>query len=488
MDDGSNEEQQGIGEKNAEEPAGYNKMELRMADMDVRKLIFQNSVPAIVGIMMFSLYNVSNRFWVSRIPEVGSEALAGVSYVLPVMLIKFGFAMLVGIGSASNISIYLGMRDRGRAEQVLGNVLSISAIVSGIFTVFGLIFRQQVLDMLGVPAEVRPFAEIVYTFHVVSIFFAMLFYGMNHPIRAAGNQARFAKAQIFMAGLNMTLDPILIIWLGMGVRGAGFALLISLAVSGAYIISYYFTDKSTLKLRLRNLTPRKAVVSAIVALGFSSFLMQLLGSGVHVFMNSLLTYFGEIEFGPGNGYLAVAAMAIVHVVFQLAATPVVGINQGTQPVVGFNFGAGNFQRVKSAYSWNIIYGMGICAISGAIVLISPHTIVSAFTEDPYIQQMATLGLRVFMSITFVVGFSLPTINFFTAIGRPILGIFLSLMRQLILLVPAFIILTNIFGFTGFWFAMPLAEILAGLMGFALITREFKFLKLRMRDRNVPAEA
>ncbi|MCL2852247.1 MAG: MATE family efflux transporter [Defluviitaleaceae bacterium] len=481
------------GKRNESEPAppgsgSYNKMEQRMAAMDIRRLIFENSIPTIFGIMMFSLYNTSNRFWVSRIPEIGPQALAAVSYILPIMLLKFGFAMLVGIGSAANISISLGKRDRARAEQVLGNVLSISAIVSGTFTLLGLIFRNQVLDILGVPADVRQFAEIYYTFHIVSIFLVMMYYGLNHPIRAAGNQVRFAKAQILMAGLNIVLDPILIIWLGLGVAGAGAAMMISMTTAGLYIVSYYFTDKSTLKLRLFNLVPRKAVVFAIVALGFSSFLIQLLGSAVHVFMNSVLTRFGEIEFGEGNGHLAVAAMAIVHVIFQLAVTPVVGINQGTQPVVGFNYGAKNYQRVKSAYSWSIIYGIGICTIGGAIVLISPYTIVAAFTEDPYIRQTAVFGLRAFMGISFIVGFNMPTFNFFTAIGRPKLGIWLTLLRQLIILVPAYLILTGLFGFTGFWFAMPVAEVLSGLIGVVLITREFKELKIRLRNSDATSEA
>ncbi|MCL2674333.1 MAG: MATE family efflux transporter [Defluviitaleaceae bacterium] len=466
----------------------YNVHEKRMETMPVRKLIFENSIPLIVGIMMFSIYNTSNRFWVSRIPDVGPQALAAVSYVLPIMLLKFGFAMLVGFGSAANISISLGQRDRDRAEQVLGNVMSMSAIIGAAVIVLGLVFRQQMLNLLGVPADVRPLAEIYYTFHILSYFVAMIYYGMNHPIRAAGNQMRFAKAQVLLATLNIILDPVFIIGFGMGIAGAGVAMITSLTIAGCYIMKYYLFEDSTLKLRLKNIIPRRSVVYAISALGISSLLMQIVGSGVHIFMNSLLTRFGEIQFGYGNGSMAVAAMAIVHVVFNLAITPVIGIMQGVQPVVGFNYGAKNYSRVKAAYSWGIIYGMGVCALGGAIVLISPQTIVSIFTDNPYIEQMAVFGIRPFMAVAFVVGFNILTTNFFLAISRPKISIALNMTRQLMLLIPAYFILTSMFGFAGFWFALPFAEATAGLIGAVLVIREFRALKIKLRKIDEPASA
>jgi len=480
-----------VEEANDQEESGtgsYNAHEKRMETMPVRKLIFENSIPLIVGIMMFSLYNTSNRFWVSRIPEVGPQALAAVSYVLPIMLLKFGFAMLVGFGSAANISISLGQRDRNRAEQVLGNVLSMSAIVAGAVTIFGLMFRQQVLTLLGVPADVRYLAETYYTFHILSFFVAMIYYGMNHPIRAAGNQMRFAKAQVILATLNIILDPIFIIGFDMGIAGAGVAMITSLTISACYIMKYYLFEDSTLKLRLKNIIPRRGVVYAISALGISSLLMQIVGSGVHIFMNSLLTRFGEVEFGYGNGSMAVAAMAIVHVVFNLAITPVIGIMQGVQPVVGFNYGAKNYQRVKAAFSWGIIYGMGICAIGGAIVLISPQTIVSIFTDNQYIAELAVFGIRPFMAVTFVVGFNILATNFFLAISRPKISITLNMTRQLVLLIPAYFVLTRMFGFTGFWFALPFAEATAGLVGAFLVIREFKALKIKLRNPEEPVSS
>lgn len=457
-----------------------NKHEQRMATMDVKKLVLTNSIPTIIGMSTLALYNVVDRFWVSQIPYYGNEALAAVAFNGPVMFVKMGFAMLVGLGSAANISIRLGSRDREGAERILGNCFTLAIIISVCITALGLIFREPILDMLGVTPGSRVMASEYYTISVWNTIVTILFIGMNHPIRASGNQMRFAQTQLLAAGLNMVLDPIFILTLGMGVAGAAYATTISMFVASIWVIRYYFTKHSNIRLRIRNLSLSRPIVVAILTLGFSPFLMNVMGSVVQVIVNTLLAYHGELEFGPGNGYRAVSAMAIVMATFQLALTPVIGINQGTQPVVGFNIGAGNFGRVRSAYFWSVVYAVSACLIAGLLVNINPVPMVAAFTDEQSIMELSIFGLRVSMTMSFIIGVGIPTINFFTYIGRPKISIILSLMRQFFLLVPAYFTLTHFFGLRGLWFAVPIAEVLAAAVSVMFVSREFKILRTRLQ--------
>ena len=447
--------------------------------MDVKKLVLMNSIPTVIGMSTIALYNVADRFWVSMIPYYGNEALAAVAFNAPIQFIKFAFAMLVGLGAASNISIRLGARDRDGAEHLLGNCLTLAIIVSVVITILGLVFREQVLNLMGVTPEARDLASTYYTISVWNTIVTILFMGMNHPIRASGNQLRFAQTQVIASVSNILLGPVLILWMGMGVAGAAWSTSIAMTIASIWVMKYYTIKNPNIRIRLKYLPLNRTVVLAILGLGFSPFLMNAMGSAVQMLMNTLLAHHGELEFGPGNGYRAVSAMAIVGATFQMAASPIIGINQGTQPVVGFNIGARNFGRVKTAYIWSIIYAVSVCLIGALIISINPLPLVTAFTDEQSIIDLAVFGLRVFMVLGFVMGVGMPTINFFTYIGRPKISIFLSLMRQLIILVPAYYIMMHFFGLTGFWFAMPISETLAAILAVIFVIREFRILKIRL---------
>ncbi len=451
--------------------------EQRMATEDLKKLVLMYSIPTIISMFINALYNVVDRFWVGKIPGAGKEALAGVGLTMPIMTIGLGGAMLIGIGAAANISINLGKREHEKAERVLGNTLTLSIIVGALFSIFGLLFKSQLIWGIGASDVTYPFANDYLTIILIGCIFQILSFALNHPIRAAGNPKRFATTQLIGAILNIILDPIFILVLDMGVKGAAYATILSMMVSTIFVFQYYFSDKTLLKIHKRNLSLNKETVTAIMAIGFSPFLMQVAASVVGFVINRQLKFYGDLELG--NGDVAISAMTVINGLLALVIMPVFGINQGAQPIIGFNYGAGNYQRVKEAYKWSTIYSVIISFISFVFVEIFARSIVKSFNDSPDLVNLGTFGMRIMLSTCVFIGFQAPSVNFFTAIGKAKLSAFLSLLRQVIVLIPSYLIFPLFFGLNGLWFAQPFSDIVASVLTAVYIIKIFRDLKVNM---------
>ena len=454
----------------------YTPTQVKMATNKLSSLVIRYSLPTMAGMLINALYNVVDRFWIGKLP--GTAALTGVGVVMPIMNIIMAFAQLVGIGTATNISIKLGQNDKEGAQRVLNNALVLSLIFSVIISAVGVIFAPQIMRLVGASDETLPHAlaygRIIVGFSV----FQMTSFSMNHAIRATGNPTRFASTQFLGAVVNMILDPLFIFTFNMGAAGAAIATVIAQFASAVWIFSYYFQKDSQLRFKLPDMKLDSRIVKAIFAIGLSPFLMQVSGALVNGVLNNTLGKYGNIAYGAGGGDLAIGAMALINSISMLILMPVIGINQGTQPIIGFNYGRRDYSRVKGAYTWACVYGTIICSAGWVAVRFFAPELVAIFSTEPDLVEITSRGMRTYLFCLPVIGYQAQSSNFFTAIGRAKLSIFVSALRQIILLIPLYIILPQFFGLFRIWYAGPIADFCAAALAGAFIVKEFKVIDKR----------
>ena len=450
--------------------------ERALATRGIPKLVLSYSIPTIIGMLVNALYVVVDRFFVGQIPGVGADALTGIGLSAPLINLVGAFALLVGLGTAANISIKLGNRDKEGAERVLGNAFVLNLTFPIILSVVGMIFLEPLLIAVGATEATLPFA-LTYTRIILAGCIVMfLSFAMNHPIRAMGNPKRFASAQLLGAITNMILSPIFILVLNLGIAGAAISTLIAQSVAASWVFAYYFTNisgKPVVAIKLCNMRLEPKIVLSIFAIGISPFFMQALSSIINIIANRILIYYGTIQFG--NGDHAVGAFTVIISVSMLFIMPILGINQGAQPIIGFNYGSGNIARVKQAYKYSVLYGLAFSVVGFIIVQFASPQLMRLFSDDPLLNEIGAVGMRIVLFTMPFIGFQINSANFFQAIGRAKISLFLTLLRQGLLLMPAYFILPRFFGFFGIWFAMPVADVLALLITGSMIIREFRIL-------------
>jgi len=451
-----------------------NATEYAMANDDLKKLVLRYSIPTIIGMLVNALYNVVDRFWIGRLPgEAGLHGLSGVGLCMSVLTVFLAVGQLVGMGSAAVISIHLGRKDRDGAQNVLGNALTLISILSVFVTALIFIFRSDILMFIGADENTFGYAYDYTTVSLAGSVPYMVFLALNHCIRATGNPKRFASTQILGAVINMILDPILIFTFGLGIKGAAYATAFSWVVSCVWVLSYYFGKSAAIRFHLKHLKIKLSVMTRIFSIGFAPFLMHIMGSLIIVIANRTLKYYGDIELSSGS--VAIGAFTVINSISMLFMMPMIGINQGSQPIIGYNFGAKNYARSKEALKWAITYSVMICAAGFVLLqLFAPYFII-AFNPDEELVRVGAVGLRVFLFAIPVVGFQIPASNFFQSIGRAKMSILLTLLRQVILLVPLYFLLPPFFGLMGIWVACPIADITAALITLLVLRREFRLL-------------
>ena len=439
-----------------------------LAIKPVTRLLIQYSVPAIIGMMVNALYNVVDRMFIGNIPGEGPLAITGVGITMPISTIILACGMLVGIGTTANISIKLGQGQREIAEQIIGNNITLSILISLVITIIGLAFKQPILIAFGASEQTLPFANQYITLILMGTVFNVLGYSLNSNIRADGNPLMAAMTMIVGCAINIILDPIFIFGLGWGIKGAAVAKVISQFVTALWGLLYFLLKKSNLKFKIVDLKLDLKLVKMILAIGSAPFAMQLATSLVQVISNNALKTYG--------GDLAIGAMATISSISLMFLMPIFGINQGSQPIIGYNYGARQYSRVKQAFLYSLSFGTFILAIGFIIVQFFPTRIISLFNSDPELMAITVRGIRIYLFMLTFVSVSIIGSNFFQSIGKPRLAIILSLLRQLILLLPLIFILPRFIGLDGVWLAQPISDILAILITLICLVREFKNLK------------
>ncbi len=438
-----------------------------MSEEKIFKLFLRFSVPAILGMVVQSLYNIVDRIFIGNIPDVGGLAISGIGVVLPITFIILGFTMLFGIGSGANISIKLGQNNKEEAEKIFGAGFFMLVIVGISITVIGLLFLNQIVNLYGADDSIRSYATGYLRIILLGNVFNVIAFGLNSVIRAEGNAKIAMFTMLIGAITNTVLDPILIYGFNMGVEGAALATIIAQFLSFMWTMHYFLSDKSMLKLRKNAIRFDPALVLKIMSIGASPFAMQIAGSIIGIIMNQSLNHHG--------GSLAIGAYAAMNSIVTLFFMPIFGMNQGLQPIIGFNYGAKNYHRVKEALKVGIISATLVCIVGAIMIQTVPQVFINFITKDEQIREMGVVGIRRFMLVMPLIGFQIISANFFQAIGKAKKALILSLLRQVIFLIPLLLILPRFFGLMGIWSAAPVADTLATVATALVLYFELKII-------------
>jgi len=441
-----------------------------LENTSVKSLLWKYFLPAFTGVVINSMYNVVDRIFIGQ--GVGAIALSGLSAVFPIMLIMMAFGMLIGIGAGVRISINLGKKDYARAEWVLGNSFVLMIIVSVIITIIGFLIKDPLLRMFGVGDDTMFVANEYLNIILYGSIFSVVGFSLNNLIRSEGNANIAMYSMLISAGTNIILDPIFIFALDMGVAGAAWATIISQIILCIWVIQHFRGSKSVIKLRAVNFKLNWQIVFYILTIGFAPFSMQLAGSFVHALYNvQLIEYSNDI---------AIAAMGVINSVAMLIVMTVVAINMAAQPIFGFNYGAQNYARVKECLILCMKAATGIVIVGFLGVQLFPEMIVKAFNNsNTELLEVGTYGLRIILIALPFVGFQVIVGNYFQSVGRAGVSVLLTLMRQVILLIPLLFILPNFMGLTGVWLASPIADVGSAMVSGTFILREFKKLNRKI---------
>ncbi|MBO0409847.1 MATE family efflux transporter [Enterococcus hulanensis] len=421
----------------------------------ISKLLWRFSIPAIIGMVVNALYNVVDRIYIGHAPGLGANGLAGITIGFPIMIILLSIGILFGVGGATLFSMKLGEGKSEEAELALGNAFSLLVFSGLLFMVMGHLFLSPVLSAFGASEKVLPFAmsymRIIFSgavFQIVSI-------GLNNFLRADG-QPKLAMITMFMgAGVNIILDPVFIYVFDMGMAGAAFATILSQFISMVWILSYFLSKRSHHQIQVKNMAIKAHVATRITALGMPNFLLQLGNSVLNVVLNmTLLNYGGDI---------AVSGMGIVNSIQTILLMPITGLVQGAQPIISFNFGAKKFKRVKETQKYAILVATIIVCLGWLATRIMPEQLVRMFNNEPELLTFGAKALQIWFLCLPVIGFQIVASNFFQATGRTRQAIFLTLTRQIILLIPAILLFSQMWGMDGLLHAAPFADAGAGLL-------------------------
>ncbi|WP_435787773.1 MATE family efflux transporter [Clostridium sp.] len=446
----------------------------QLGEENIGKLLMKFSIPAIVGMVVNALYNVVDRIFIGHIEGVGELALSGVAVTFPIALIVMAFAMLIGIGTAALISIKLGEQNKGEAEHILGNAFTLIMIISFIVTILGLIFLEPMLLKIGASKEILPYAKGYIRIILIGSVFQSIGFGLNNTIRSEGNP-RVAMVTMLIGGiLNTILDPVFIYGFGMGTEGAAIATVISQTVTTIWVLSYFLGGNSVLKIRYKNLKLDTKIVKSIFAIGMSPFSMQIGASIVTIVSNRSLVRYG--------GDLALGAMGVIMSISMMVLMPTFGIIQGSQPIIGYNYGAKKYRRVKHALKLAIIATTAVTTTGFIIIQLIPKQLISLFNKDPELVAIGVHGIRIYLFMIPIIGFQIVSSNYFQAIGKAKISIFLSLSRQVIILIPLLFILPRFLGLNGVWASAPTSDVISSIITAIFLYVEIKHLnKLHDED-------
>lgn len=434
----------------------------------ISKLLWQYALPAIVGTMVNSLYNIIDRVYIGHTPGLGDHAIGGLGICLPLMNLITAVGMLVGAGSASRISICLGRGDKETANKIIGNSFLLTILLTGTVVVLLYLFLDPILMAIGATDETFPYAQEFMRYLLPGNIFSTMCFNFNSMMRASGYPQKAMYTMLISVVANVIIAPIFLFKLELGIKGAAIATIISIFIGLCFVMFHFMNKNSILRLRIVNIRLNTKIVWAIVSIGLSPFFIQIAASAVAFFINHQLRIYG--------GNVAIEAYAISNTLVMIIIMIIVGLTQGMQPIVGYNYGAKIFERVKETLSYTIKVGVVIGTIGLLLVLFLPSMFVQPFNPSPALADASIKALRTITVMLPLVGFQIVVTNFFQCIGMAAKSIFLSLTRQFLFLIPALFILPPIFGLNGVWYSLPAADFLATVLTAALFLWQLRVFK------------
>jgi putative MATE family efflux protein len=443
----------------------------RLGEEKISKLLVNLSLPATIGMMVNALYNLVDTIFVGR--GVGAIAIGGLTIAFPIQMVIMAFAQMIGIGAASAISRSLGAKDLEKADYAAGNSFLCVIVLSSIIATIGLIFTEPMLRIFGSTETILPYAKDYITIILWGSIFFSFAMSANNLIRAEGNAKIAMVSMLIGAILNMILDPIFIFIFKLGIKGAALATIISQFISFLYILTYLYSGKSSLKIKLHHLKPKIHIIFEILTVGSAAFFRQVTGSVVAIVVNNSLRIFG--------GDIALIIVGILHRVTMFVFMPLFGVIQGMQPIVGFNYGAKKLDRVKEAIKLSLITTIVIAIFGWLIAELFPFAIISIFTHDAEVIEKGSNVIRIVLSMIPVIGIQIVGAALFQSLGKAVPSLILSLLRQVLLFIPLVIILPRVFnlGLLGIWLAYPAADILSVILTALFLRSELKKMSLSL---------
>ena len=432
----------------------------------VSKLLAQLAIPAVVAQVINLLYNIVDRIYIGHIPDIGASALTGVGLFTPILMLLNAFAMLAGSGGAPRAAIAMGQQDQKGAEKIMGNCFALLLLLAVVLTTTGYIFAPQLLRMFGASDVTLPYAVAYARIYILGSVFVLLVMGMNPFITTQGFAKISMMTTVIGAVINIILDPIFIFALKMGVQGAALATVLSQAVGAVWILRFLSGKKTILHLRKENFQLEKDVIMPCLALGISTFVMLSTESILSVSFTSSLSRYG--------GDIAVGAMTIITSISQLVSMPLQGICQGGQPIISYNYGAHNENRVKEAFFTQFKVCVSFSVVCWMIILLVPQVFARMFSGNAELVQYTSWALRIYMAGIFSQGFQLCCQQSFVALGQAKISLFLACLRKLILLIPLIFLLPVFLENKVFavFLAEPVSDILAATVTTTVFLSKF----------------
>ena len=443
----------------------------------VPKLLAQLAIPAVVAQVINLLYNIVDRIYIGHIPDIGASALTGVGLFTPILMLLNAFAMLAGSGGAPRAAIAMGQQDQKGAEKTMGNCFALLLMLAVVLTTTGYIFAPQLLRMFGASDVTLPYAVAYARIYILGSVFVLLVMGMNPFITTQGFAKISMMTTVIGAVINIILDPIFIFALGMGVRGAALATVLSQTVGAVWILRFLSGKKTILHLRKENVRLEKDVIMPCLALGISTFVMLSTESILSIsFTSSLARYGGDI---------AVGAMTIITSISQLVSMPLQGICQGGQPIISYNYGAHNEKRVKEAFFTQFKVCVSFSVACWIIILLVPQIFAGMFSGNEELVQYTSWALRIYMAGIFSQGFQICCQQSFVALGQAKISLFLACLRKLILLIPLIFLLPVFLENKVFavFLAEPVSDILAATVTTIVFLNKFNGILKRGPENN-----
>ena len=437
----------------------------------ISTLVWDYALPGIVGTVVSALYNVIGRIFIGQ--GVGALAISGLAITFPVMNLTASLGMLVGSGAAARISISLGKRDKETSEKILGNSLLLTVILNAIFITLFLIYLDPILLAFGASDLTLPYARDYLQIVLLGNVFVSLCYNFNAMMRSSGYPKKAMITMLIGAVFSVILTPIFLYGLDLGIKGVAWATVISMFIGMLFVMYHFVQESSLIRLRWRNIRLNRRIIGSIVSIGMSPFSMQVAASGVAVLMNTSLLRYG--------GDLAVGAYGIINTVLMLFLMVIMGLNQGTQPIMGYNYGAGNLKRVRETLYYSLKIASLITLVGFLVSIFFPGLFAKAFTSDQELLYITKRGLRIAVSALPLVGFQVVSSSFFQSIGFAAKSIIQSVSRQLIFLVPGILLFPRLWGLDGLWIAMPVSDTLAALLSLYLLMIQLRHLKRMEAD-------
>ncbi len=436
----------------------------------VGRLLMQYAIPAIIAQIAASLYNMIDSAFIGHIPNVGADAISGLATTFPFMNLSVAFGAMVGVGGATQLSVRLGQRDYDSAKNILGNLVTLNVLVGLIFAAVSFAFLDDILIFFGASENTLPYArdymEVILLGNVVT----HLYFGINATLRAAGHPQQAMYATILTVVMNVVLTPLLIFVFGMGIRGAALATILAQCITLVWQAKILSNPNELLHLQRGIYKLKGHIVKGILSIGMSPFLINTAACMVVIIINK------GLRNNSDNGDLSIAAYGISNRMQFIFVMIVLGLTQGMQPIVGYNYGAKHLDRVKKALVQTILWATLVTTVGFAVCEFIPGVVSRIFTTEPALIEKASWAMRVMSVFMPVIGFQIVTTNFFQSIGKVNKSIFLSLTRQVLMLIPLLLILPHYLDERGVWYSMPISDMVAAILTVIMLIVQFRVWK------------